>query len=64
MPQESIFPMRPSYGGFLASDWKTPSAMVDRQMFPRQTKSTEIWSGIVSMVTKRRIEQKQAVALK
>ena len=56
--------MRPSYGGFLASDWKTPSAMVDRQMFPRQTKSTEIWSGIVSMVTKRRIEQKQAVALK
>lgn len=28
-------------------DWKTPSPIVERQMLPRQTKSTEIGSGIV-----------------
>jgi hypothetical protein len=30
----------------LAMDWKTPSLMVERQMLPRQTKRTEIGSGI------------------
>lgn len=29
-------------------DLNTPSAIVDRQMLPRQTKSTEIFSGIVA----------------
>jgi hypothetical protein len=41
VPHESILPTRSSYGCFLANDWNTPSAMVDRQMLPRQTKSTE-----------------------
>lgn len=46
VPHESMVPMRSSYGGFLASDWNTPSAIVERQILPRQTKSTEIRSAI------------------
>jgi len=42
--------MRSLYGGLRAMDWKMPSAMVDRQMLPRQTKRTEIWSGMLSCV--------------
>jgi len=47
VPHESIFETRFLYGSFFASDWKTPSAIVDRQMLPRHTKSTETWSGIL-----------------
>lgn len=42
VPHESIFTIRPLYSGFFAIDWKTPSAIVERQMLPRQTKRTEI----------------------
>lgn len=38
--------MRSAYGPFLASDWKTPSAMVDRQMLPKQTNRTEMGEDI------------------
>lgn len=48
VPHESIFAIRPLYSGFLAIDWKTPSAIVERQMLPRQTKRTEIWSDILA----------------
>ena len=46
VPQESILEISSPYGPFLASDWKTPSAMVDLQMLPRQTKRTEIGGDI------------------
>lgn len=48
VPQESILEIRPLYSGFLAIDWKTPSAIVERQMLPRQTKRTEIDSDILA----------------
>lgn len=38
--------IKSAYGLFLASDWKTPSAMVDRQMLPRQTNRTEMGEDI------------------
>lgn len=46
VPQESMLAMRSAYGPFLASDWKTPSAMVDRQMLPKQTNRTEMGEDI------------------
>ena len=51
VPHESILETRPLYSGFLAIDWKTPSAIVERQMLPRQTKRTEIWSDILAGIT-------------
>lgn len=49
VPQESTLPMRSLYGGFETIDRKTPSAMVDRQMLPRHTNSTDTFSGIFSL---------------
>jgi len=46
VPQESMLEIKSPYGPFLASDWKTPSAMVDRQMLPRQTNRTEMGEDI------------------
>jgi hypothetical protein len=46
VPQESIFPMRPLYCGSLTMCRKMPSAMVERQMLPRQTKRTDTGSDI------------------
>lgn len=41
-------PILPWYCGCFARLWKMPSAMVDRQMLPRQTKSTDTGSGILA----------------
>ena len=46
VPQESILEISSAYGPVLASDWKTPSAIVDLQILPRQTKRTEIGEDI------------------
>lgn len=45
VPHESTLSTTLQYGEALSlvSDWKTPSAMVDRQMLPRQTKRTDIF---------------------
>lgn len=47
VPHESTLDTKPLYGGLPTMDWKTPSAIVDRQMLPRQTKRTDTWSGIL-----------------
>lgn len=39
--------MRALYGGFETRDLKTPSAIVERQMLPKQTKRTDIGSAEV-----------------
>lgn len=49
VPQESISATRSLYGSFFAMAWKTPSAMVDLQMLPRQTKRTEIFSAMFAI---------------
>jgi hypothetical protein len=40
-------------------DWKTPSHMVDRQMLPRQTNRTEIWSGILIYWRKTEMKKRE-----
>jgi hypothetical protein len=43
VPQESIVEIKGCEGA--VRDWKTPSAIVERQMFPRQTNRTETGLG-------------------
>lgn len=50
MPQESTFPIISLYGDSLIRDRKTPSAIVDRQMLPRQTKRTLVFSDMLASV--------------
>lgn len=47
VPHESIVPILPFHSGFCARCRKMPSAMVERQMLPKQTKRTDVGSGIV-----------------
>lgn len=49
VPHESILSILPLNCGCFAKCWKIPSAIVDRQILPRQTNSTDSgWSGIFS----------------
>lgn len=48
VPQESILMSNCLYGSLSARDRKTPSAIVLRQILPRQTKSTDTDSGILN----------------
>lgn len=53
MPHESTLPIFPFISGCLAMFWKMPSAMVERQILPRQTNRTDMGSGMVE--TKRAV---------